>query len=135
MTQAPRAEAGRTAGPPAPSWSYLWWAATGAILSFGVVSILTIGILLLPIGLALGVAGIVRKASRNESVIAVVGGLAAAPLYLAWLNREGPGTVCETLPGDVNSCADRWSPWPFLAVAAVLVVVTIIVAVRMRRAR
>lgn len=135
MTQAPFPQAGQTGHVRPPSWSYLWWAATGAILSLGVASLLTVGVFLLPVGIALGITGSLLRALRNKSSIAVVGGLAAAPLYLAWLNRGGPGTVCETLPGDVTACSDRWSPWPFLAVAAVLVAVCILVVARMRRAR
>lgn len=133
MPQVSHARAGQTSHLPPPLWTYLWWAATGAIVSFGVVSILTIGVFLLPIGLVLVIAGVAWKASRNESAIAAVGGLAAAPLYLAWLNRKGPGTVCETLPDGVNSCSERWSPWPFLAVAAILLIVSIAAASRRRR--
>ena len=111
-------------------WGYLWWTATGVLVGFGVVSLLTIGVFLLPAGMVLAVVGSVWGPLRNRSVIALVGGLAAAPLYLAWLNREGPGTVCEALEDEVTSCSDRWSPWPFLAVATALLAVGIFGAVR-----
>ncbi|GAB2872831.1 hypothetical protein [Nocardioides pacificus] len=117
------------AQPPAP-WAYLWWAVTGALLAFGVVGILTIGVVLLAIAVGLALVGARWTPLRNRSVVALVGGLSAAPLSLAWLNREGPGTVCETLRDDVTQCTERWSPWPFLAVAAVLLAITLTVLAR-----
>jgi hypothetical protein len=41
-------------------------------------------------------------------------GLSTAPLYIAWLNRGGPGLVCTTTADSV-ACTDQWSPWPFVA--------------------
>jgi len=117
--------------PPA-LWAYTWWAAIGALLGFGVVSLLTIGVFLLPVAIALGVAGILWAPLRNQSAISLLGGLAAAPLDLAWLNREGPGTVCETIE-DVTECSEQWSPWPIVAVALLLLAVPVVVAVRTRR--
>ncbi|MCR6033346.1 hypothetical protein GGQ22_18170 [Nocardioides sp. zg-579] len=134
MTQTPLSQAGPSASLRPPPWSYAWWALTGAVVGFGVVGLLTIGIFLLPVGLALLVVGCLWKPLQNSSATAAVGGLAAAPLYLAWVNRDGPGTVCETL-ADGTSCAERWSPWPFLAVAVVLVAVSVTAVTKTRRAR
>lgn len=108
---------------PAP-WAYLWWAAVGAGAGIGVIGILTIGALFLAGTLVLVVIGVAWGPLRNTSVIATVGGLAAAPLYLAWLNREGPGTVCESTH-DVRHCVERWSPWPFLIVGLVLLAASV----------
>ena len=41
-------------------------------------------------------------------------GLSTAPLFIAWLNRDGPGPVCTTTAESI-SCSDQWSPWPFVA--------------------
>lgn len=46
----------------------------------------------------------------------VLAGLSLPVLYVAWLNRGGPGTVCHTLEGG-EGCTEEWSPWPFLGVA------------------
>jgi len=119
---------------PPDGWAYAWWAATGAVLSFGIVGLLTIGAYLLPVGLVLLVVGSLWAPLRNQSAIALVGGLAAAPLFLAWLNQQGPGRICETIE-DVTACAERWSPWPFVAVALLLLVGAATAAVRARRNR
>lgn len=48
----------------------------------------------------------------------VMAGLALPVLYVAWLNRGGPGEVCR-VRGDGQACVDAWSPWPFLGAALV----------------
>lgn len=52
----------------------------------------------------------------------VVAGLALPVLYVAWLNRGGPGEVCRTLAGG-QECLDAWSPWPFIGAAVLCFVV------------
>jgi len=102
------------------AWNYGFWGLVGALLGLGIIGILTIGIAFLVPGLALAVVGILIPTLKNRSAFAVVGGLAAAPLYLAWLNRGGPGEVCSAV-GTGTSCVDEWSPWPFVVVAVALV--------------
>jgi hypothetical protein len=51
----------------------------------------------------------------------VVAGLALPVLYVAWLNRGGPGEVCHTRFNG-QECGDAWSPWPFLGVAVLFLV-------------
>lgn len=118
------------------AWAYAWWAVTGALLGFSVVSLLTIGVFLLPVAAVLFVAGILWTALRNESAVAVVGGLAAAPLYIGWINRHGPGRVCDYNPvNDATHCAERFSPWPFAAIAFLLIAASIVAVVTMRGRR
>ncbi|GAA1963307.1 hypothetical protein GCM10009798_24090 [Nocardioides panacihumi] len=99
--------------PPAP-WHYALWLLVGALGGLGVLSLLTIGPILL---LAAGAVTVLCVVLRllNRSVTAVPAGVAVPVLYLAWLNRGGPGDVC-----DANVCTEEWSPWPIVAVAAVL---------------
>lgn len=123
-----------TAPPRLAWWGCLWWAATGALLSFGAVSIVTVGVFLLPIGWGLAAGGILWGRLRNRSVIGLPAGMAAAPLYIAWLNREGPGTICRTFQ-DGSTCSERWSPWPFVAVALLLLAIVVVGAARARRPR
>ncbi|WP_435745570.1 hypothetical protein [Nocardioides sp. SYSU DS0663] len=119
---------------PAP-WAYLWWAVTGALVAFGVLSLLSIGVLLLAAAVPLVVVGVLSARLRNIARVAALAGAAVAPLFLAWSNRDGPGTVCRTLP-DGSACEQQWSPWPFLVVAVGLVAVSVgaVVAARRRRA-
>jgi hypothetical protein len=75
-----------------------------------------------------------RSAARDRraSLCPAVLGPAAPLIYLAWLNRDGPGRVCETTIDGVLHCGDRYSPWPFVAIAAGLAV-AFVVAVRKGR--
>lgn len=90
------------------------------MLAFGVAGILTIGVYLVPIGVILGIIGLSLRASRSSAVLSGLIGVGAVTLYIAWLNRGGPGTVCETHRGSVN-CVEQWSPWPFVIVGVALV--------------
>ncbi|WP_421735821.1 hypothetical protein [Cellulomonas sp.] len=113
-------------------WTYGWWALVGALIGIGVTGLLTLGIVLLALGLILLVIGTVAPALRNRSALGVVGGLAVAPLYLAWLNRAGPGRAC-TAVGPVTSCTEQSSPWPYVVVALVLATASAILVRRSSR--
>jgi hypothetical protein len=108
-----------SSSPRRPAWSYAWWVVVGGVLGVALAGMLTIGIFVLPVGLVLLGIGWSKPVLRNESAVAALAGLAVPALYLAWLNKDGPGTVCT--PAGV-SCEDQYSPWPFVAVAVVLVV-------------
>jgi hypothetical protein len=115
-----------TSAPTRAAW--VWWLLVGAALGLGVVGILTIGVFVLPIAFVLALVGMAAPRLRNESVLAVLAGMAAPALYLAWLNRSGPGTVCA---GD--TCTEQYSPWPFVAVAVILVTLTVVLVRVTRR--
>jgi hypothetical protein len=121
MTQLPHESP--PSSPRRAAWSYAWWAVVGVVLGVALVGMLSIGIFVLPVGLVLLVIGLSNTELRNESAVASLAGLGVPALYLAWLNKDGPGTVC-TAGG--SSCEDQYSPWPFVAVAVVLVVATVV---------
>jgi hypothetical protein len=76
---------------------------------------LSIGIFVLPVALL----ATWYLARRDRSARAVSGGLSGIGLpllYVAAMNREGPGVVCRG-----QACGQQWSPWPWL-VAGVLFV-------------
>ena len=112
--------------PPFGAWA--WWLLVGALVGVGVVSILTIGIFVLALAGLLAAVGVSVPSLRNESALAATGGLAAPALYLAWINRSGPGDVCS---GD--TCTEQYSPWPFVAFAVVFVVLPFVLARVTRR--
>ena len=107
----------------------VWWVLVGAAVSVGIVGLLTIGVVFVLLGLLMGGAGIAMRWTRNRAAFMAITGAAAGPLVLAWINWGGSGPVCQT-SADVTGCVDRWSPWPFLAVAAVLVIVGLALATR-----
>jgi hypothetical protein len=105
-------------------WAIVAWAVAGACLAL-VVS--AIGVFTVPVGIVLVVVLLVAR--RFTESPAVLVGAGALPLYVAWLNRSGPGRVCSaTATGE--SCVDATSPWPWLAVGVLLVVAGAVVAVR-----
>ncbi|WP_188838228.1 hypothetical protein [Flexivirga endophytica] len=93
------------------------WICVGALVSLGFLSILTIGALLLVLaGVCMAVIFLVpalRAAQLRAAWLTLlsISGLSAGAFLLAWLNRDGPGSVCHTSLQE-TSCADEWSPWP-----------------------
>jgi hypothetical protein len=95
------------------------WVVTGAGLMLGLLSILTIGIFVLPVALGLVLLLSTRAATARGARAGAPGiicGLAVPLLWVAFLNRSGPGTVCETTAISTH-CTKEWSPWPWLGVA------------------
>ncbi|RKS80256.1 hypothetical protein CLV35_0681 [Motilibacter peucedani] len=62
----------------------------------------------------------VRHHGSGRAALGLLLGLAACLLLVAWLNRNGPGTVCSTDAAGSTTCTDEWSPWPWLAAALLL---------------
>jgi hypothetical protein len=96
-----------------------------------VVSLLTIGPFVLLVTLTL-CGWLLWRQGFGAGMAGLATGAAAPLLYVAWLNRGGPGEVC-TGTALSESCGDEWSPWPFLAAAVVLVVAGVAMFVRLRR--
>ncbi|MFT4264393.1 MAG: hypothetical protein QM572_13480 [Nocardioides sp.] len=113
--------------------AYAWWAACGAAAGIGALSILTIGpFVLLGTGV-LVVVGLAWGRLRGTGHAAALAGVGLAVLYPAWLNRQGPGTVCEPLGDDGLHCVDQWSPWPFVVLAILLLIAAIALDLLIRR--
>ncbi|MFJ6837120.1 hypothetical protein [Streptomyces sp. NPDC091209] len=89
------------------------WLLTGACYLLALLTVLSIGIFILP----LAVAGTVLLATRRGTERGLSGLVAGAslPLFLlAYLNRQGPGTYCEHSAGG-ESCTDGLlNPWLLL---------------------
>jgi len=111
--------------------AYAYWALVGAVAGIGVLGLLTVGIVLVVAAGALVLPAVLVLRLPARSVVGAVGGLAAAPAFLGWTNRGGPGAVCGPAEGGI-ACTQVGSPWPFLAVAALLVA-GCIVLVRLTR--
>jgi hypothetical protein len=100
------------------------WVVVGAGFSFGLIGIASIGVLVLPVA-GLGAAVLARRREPGLGISGLVGGLGVAPLYVAYLNRDGPGTICR-VTGTSTACEDQWSPWPWVGAGVVLVAVGIV---------
>jgi hypothetical protein len=103
---------------------FLTWLVIGAAGSLGFLTIPTVGLYLLPVsGVAAGVA-----ASRRGALGGLPGLLSGAGLplmYVAYLNRQGPGTICTTTATS-QSCVDEWSPWFWLGGGVVLLIAGVV---------
>jgi hypothetical protein len=110
-----------TAGsPPARAWGWFAaWAATGAVASFGVIALMTIGLPLLVISGGASAWLLTRRAESRVGVWGLLSGASVAAGFLVWTNRDGPGDVCHTTATE-TSCQQEWNPIPFAVVAAIL---------------
>ncbi|MGW2647083.1 hypothetical protein ACWC2T_19635 [Streptomyces sp. NPDC001393] len=112
--------------------SRLWpwfgaWFTVGALASLGVLTVLTIGVFLLPVTLAAAVLVATRRGSR-AGLPGLLSGLGVPLLYVAFLNRGGPGDVCTTTANS-QSCVDEYNPWWWLAAGVVLLLAGVVVGV------
>ena len=110
--------------------AFAGWCVMGAGLCLGVLSMLTIGPFVLLVTLIL-CGLLLSRVEFGWGMGGLLTGSAAPLLYVAWLNRHGPGEVCTRTATSV-SCADQWNPWPFVAVATALVVAGVVLYVRNR---
>ena len=78
--------------------------------------LLSIGVFVLPVAL-IGTFWLRRRRAPRSSAPGVVSGIGLPMLYVAFVNRQGPGWVCEG-----THCGQQLSPWPWL-IAGVLFVI------------
>ena len=116
-----------------PLWAYPWWLVVGALVSFGFLAGFTIGIPLLLLGVVLAGAGVALTGTRNAGVTALPAGIGLPLLSIAWLNRDGPGTICTTSAA-ITSCEEQWNPWPWMVAAVLLVLLSVATALLVRLA-
>lgn len=107
------------------------WACIGAGYAFGALSMLTIGLAVVAASLlaTLAAARWLRGAGGLSGLLC---GVALPLLYVALLNRQGPGEVCTSSAGG-TTCTDERSPWPWLAAGLLLIAVALAVFARCRR--
>jgi hypothetical protein len=118
-----------------PRWraslTFLAWTAVGAGAILGLLTILTIGIFVLPATVLLAVL-LGWRGRTLQAGPGVVTGLGLIPLYVAYLNRGGPGTVCTTAALS-QSCTQEMSPWPWLAAGLCLAGAGAVLSMGVRR--
>jgi hypothetical protein len=107
------------------------WALTGATYGFAVGSLPSIGLFLLAPAALLTIA-LARTPRTSRAWPAAIAGLAVPLLYIAYLNRSGPGTVCTTTATS-QSCMEEYAPAFFLVAAGVVLVVSVLLFARAQR--
>jgi len=104
--------------PSGSPWTFfVAWAVIGAAYCLSALTALSIGIFVLPVAVVLTVLVATRRGGAT-GVLGAVAGLGVPLIYVAFLNRRGPGTVCTASHGG-QTCGDEWSPWPFLLVGLI----------------
>ncbi|MEU5770071.1 hypothetical protein [Streptomyces asoensis] len=96
---------------------FVAWLAVGACAGVGLAALLSVGAVLL--FLAAVAAGLLLRKTPKNAIVGLSAGLAVPLVYLTYLNRDGPGTVCHASV-DGQSCTDEYTPIPFLAGAVIL---------------
>ena len=100
--------------------SFVAWTAVGAGACLALLTLLTIGPFVLVAVLAALAVLIPRRGSVEHGVTGLLSGAGLLALYIAYLNRDGPGEVCRSSATE-QSCTSEWSPWPWLVLGLVLV--------------
>jgi 4-hydroxybenzoate polyprenyltransferase len=114
---------GRHSSGPVP-WprygSFVAWLAIGAGACLALLTPLTIGLFVLVV-VIVGLAVLVRRGGGIDAgVTGLLTGAGMLALYIAYLNRHGPGEICGHSATE-HHCRTEWSPWPWLFVGLLLV--------------
>jgi hypothetical protein len=97
----------------------------------GVLTLLTVGPFLL-LGTLLVSAWLLWRFNFGWAMGGLLSGAALPVLYVAWLNRDGPGDVCSST-ATTQTCTEQWRPRTIEAVAHELLVAWILVFAPARR--
>ncbi|MFD7540228.1 hypothetical protein [Streptomyces sp. NPDC059819] len=103
---------------------WLWftlWAVVGGAFAVCIAAALSVGLFALP--LAIGTAALVG--TRRGSAAGLPGllmGPAVLLVLMAYLNRSGPGTVCNSTQ---TACVEQSDPWIWLGAALVMLLASV----------
>lgn len=98
---------------------FVAWVVVGCALALGVVSFALGPLVLIP---AVIVAALLaRKPSSRRGAYGALIGVGLLLLYVAFLNRQGPGTTCWD-HGTSSGCDEHLNPLPWLALGLAFVV-------------
>ncbi|GLW35329.1 hypothetical protein [Actinoplanes regularis] len=120
-----------------PRSGWIWfsgWALVGSAYGLALVGALTIGVYVLPIAVAL-TALLAMARPSTPTLSGLLSGAGLPFLFMAYLNRSGPGTSCtETSTG--QECTELYNPWFPLTIAVALMAggVAIYLVLQRRRA-
>jgi uncharacterized membrane protein HdeD (DUF308 family) len=101
---------------------------------FGLLGAFTIGVFVLPAAV-IGAVVLARIDRAGGELLGLISGLGIPLLYVGYLNRRGPGDVCTTARDGSQSCIEEWSPWPWVAVGVLLILVGVVAFAKYRVTR
>ena len=97
------------------------WLAVGASYSFALLDAVASGVFVLPFAVIATI--VVAKLTRGwSSLFGTISGFGVPVLYVAWLNRSGPGNVCVAGPSSM-SCGQERNPFPWLVTGLALLAI------------
>jgi amino acid transporter len=105
---------------------FLVWAVLGSAAALGTVSLGPL--LLLPAAL-LGVF-LWRRPVARRSAFGLLTGAGTLLLYVAWVQRDGPGTTCARIPPAGLRCDQHLNPLPWLVIGLALLVAGVVAHAR-----
>jgi len=109
-------------------WGWFFvWALFGT--SWALASVSLGPLLLIPTAL-LGVFLWRWRPAARRSAFGLLTGAGVLLLYIAWLQRDGPGTTCRPIPGPGIQCDQHLNPLLWLVIGIVLVVAGVIAQAR-----
>jgi hypothetical protein len=123
MSTEPSPSQPATSPPALTGLRWVWFAAwliIGAGYALSLLGAASIGLVVLPLPV-LATILLARRRHAHSGLPGLISGLGIPLLYVAYLNRAGPGTICTTITGG-QDCTDEWSPWPWLAAGVILLV-------------
>lgn len=123
---------GSTAERTSPAtWSaFSVWAFFGTVAAFGLLILGGPALLLI----LLGVWFAATRPLLRRSWFGLMTGVGLPLLYVAFLHRRGPGTICWQTTRAAG-CDQYLSPWPWLILGVLLVVLGLVTQARRIRAR
>ena len=124
---------GRRDGSRGATWAgFCLWVAVGAAVALGAVSFIE-PLLVLPVILL--VALIAFRVALDDALLGLAGGAGLLSLFVAWVQRDGPGTTCWQT-ATASGCDEHLNPIPGLVVGLALLVGSCAMqAMRVRRGR
>ena len=116
-----------------PLWAwFVAWFLLGVGYVVAVLGALTIGVFVLPVAVVATVTVATRR-DATEGIPGLISGFALPLFYVAYLNRDGPGTVCKVLRDGGRGCSEQWSPWPWIGAGVALLLAGVVVFGNRRR--
>ncbi len=105
---------------------FLVWALLGSVWALAAVSL---GPLLILPALLLGIFLWTKRPGARRSAFGLLSGAGTLLLYVAWVQRDGPGTTCSHTATSIR-CDQHLNPLPWLVLGLGLVVAGIVAQAR-----
>jgi len=96
------------------SWFFAWMG-VGVAYVVGVFAALSFGI----VALAVAVVATIALSSRPEArggLAGIISGSGVGLLWVAYVDRAGPGLECAPTSAGGRYCVETWNPWPWLVI-------------------